>query len=232
MTTPPTASPELPDLDHLEALARAATPGKWKAMPFGRVVGGPPRHYINGSAPAQIASFNVTYHEQAPEDEPERQQANADFAAAANPEQVLALIALARRTQPEGEAPQADVETLLYDHQRAVEGVFEHGETGGFYDDLEASRQAIRDALATPAATLSPLCGAQHAESGKEATMADRVDAENYRAMLRVAERNGYASISCAIKSAPRRPALDGVKNYSIQRAAQLDGGQEGSDHA
>lgn len=106
MTATPTASPELLDLDRLEALARAATPGEWKAMPHGRVVGGPLRHYVNGSAKAQIASFGVTFHEQAPEDEPERQQANADFAAAANPEQVLALIALARRAQPEGEATQ------------------------------------------------------------------------------------------------------------------------------
>jgi hypothetical protein len=107
MTTTPTASPELPDLDKLEALARAATPGEWKAMPHGRVVGGPLRHYVNGSAKAQIASFGVTFHEQAPEDEPERQQANADFAAAANPEQVLALIALARRAQPESTGPDA-----------------------------------------------------------------------------------------------------------------------------
>lgn len=94
-----TAVPKLltPDLDTLEALARAATPGEWKAMPHGRVVGGPLRHYVNGSAQAQIASFSVTFHEQAPEDEQERQQANADFAAGANPAAVLALIALARR---------------------------------------------------------------------------------------------------------------------------------------
>ena len=149
MTTPPTASPELPDLDHLEALARAATPGKWKAMPFGRVVGGPPRHYINGSAPAQIASFNVTYHEQAPEDEPERQQANADFAAAANPEQVLALIALARRTQPEGEAPLRRCSKFGHRCNCAV-------------DCDPAKPHPSMDA------TLSPLCGAQHADSGKE----------------------------------------------------------------
>lgn len=64
--------------------------------------------------------------------------------------------------KPEGEAPQADVETLLYEHQRAVEGVFEHGETGGFYEALEESRKAIRQALAVPFA-------AQQAESGAQA---------------------------------------------------------------
>ncbi len=98
---------EPPDLDRLEALARAATPGEWTARPHGRVVGGPMRHYVNGSAQAQIAAFSVTFHEQAPDDEPERQQANTEFCAAANPAAVLALIALARRAQPEGEAPQA-----------------------------------------------------------------------------------------------------------------------------
>lgn len=97
MTTTP--SPELPDLDldRMEALARAATPGEWKAKRFGCVVGGPMRKYVNGSAQAQIAAFNVTFHDQAPDDEPERQQANAEFCAAANPSAVLALIALARR---------------------------------------------------------------------------------------------------------------------------------------
>jgi hypothetical protein len=105
MTTTPTASPELPDLDHLETLARAATPGEWKAMPHGRIVGGPLREYVNGSTQQQLAMLNVTIHDQDDEDVPDRQQANTEFIAAANPEQVLALIAIARRAQPEGEAP-------------------------------------------------------------------------------------------------------------------------------
>jgi hypothetical protein len=105
---------ELPDLDRLEALARAATPGEWNAQRHGCVVGGPMRKYVNGSAQAQLASFNVTFHDQDPDDELERQQANAEFCAAANPAAVLALIALARRAQPEGEAL-----TLLKDAARA-----------------------------------------------------------------------------------------------------------------
>lgn len=154
---------ELPDLDKLEALARAATPGEWKAMPHGRVVGGPLRHYVNGSAKAQIASFSVTFHEQAPEDEPERQQANADFAAAANPEQVLALIALARRAQPEGEAPQAAPLSEVH-IDRIARAYFSEQWA------VQHAKDAIHDAFqdARKSASLSPLCGAQHAESGKE----------------------------------------------------------------
>lgn len=156
---------ELPDLDKLEALARTATPGEWKAMPYGRVVGGPLRHYVNGSAPAQIASFGVTFHEQAPEDEPERQQANAEFAAAVNPEQVLALIALARRAQPEGEAPQAEPVTKV-----VCPGCNGIGTWIGQHDGYDDADCHMCDGTGKVAATLSPLCGDQHAESGKEAS--------------------------------------------------------------
>ena len=96
-TTHPSANDSGLDLDHLEALARVATPGEWIAKPHGRIVGGPMRNYTNGSTQAQIAAFSVTFHEQAPDDEPERQQANTEFSAAANPAAVLELIALARK---------------------------------------------------------------------------------------------------------------------------------------
>ena len=90
--TQPAAASESVDLQALRKLAMAATPGEWEAKPLGRVIGGPLRHYTNGSCQAQIASFSVTFHDQAPEDEPERQQANADFCAAANPAMILRLL--------------------------------------------------------------------------------------------------------------------------------------------
>jgi hypothetical protein len=156
MTTTPTASPELPDLDHLEALARAATPGEWKAMPHGRIVGGPLREYVNGSTQQQLAMLNVTIHDQDDEDVPDRQQANTEFIAAANPEQVLALIAIARRAQPEGEAPQAEPvgEVVLFGRE-CKEISWAKGKLPPVGAKLYTH---------PPAATLSPLCGAQHAD--------------------------------------------------------------------
>lgn len=70
LTALPTASPELPDLDRLEALAKAML-----------------------NAPTAIKA----------------EVAQQEFHEAATPAAVLALIALARRAQPEGEAPQADL---------------------------------------------------------------------------------------------------------------------------
>jgi len=104
MTTTPTASPELLDLDRLEALARAATPGPWLHR---HDPGNPPgvQHGVklSGELGTWVGDFldnadRVTEGGGAGE-------RNAAFVAAANPEQVLALIALARRAQPEGEAP-------------------------------------------------------------------------------------------------------------------------------
>lgn len=96
------------DLDKLEALARAATPGEWKAKKQGVIVAGPFRQYTNGSAQSQIAAFLVTGHDDDADDEPNRQQANADFCAALSPKAALQLIALARRaSQVSAAAPAA-----------------------------------------------------------------------------------------------------------------------------
>lgn len=95
MTTTP--SPELPDLDlnRLEALARAATPGPWEATHQTDDELDHAGYFIE--AAGQAISDDCT----APNDK------DAQFIAAANPAAVLALIALARRAKPEGEAPQA-----------------------------------------------------------------------------------------------------------------------------
>jgi len=165
MTTTPTAFPELPDLEKLEALANQVNNGY-------------------GSA-------------------------HSDFAAAANPAAVLALIALARRAQPEGEAPHwgpvrtvgdlmRNLMTLEQDASivtafhvdfegkrrcRAQQGITISSERVIDGRWIDSSRKDVPHAYVlwakpgefTPAATLSPLCGAQHAESGKEAAAAMRV---------------------------------------------------------
>lgn len=72
----------------------------------------------------------------------------------------LEIYAAARRAQPEGEAPQAEQKMTPEKLKAFVRANF---------DDLEAVVGAIRgNTPLAPAATLSPLCGAQHAESGKE----------------------------------------------------------------
>ena len=106
MTTTPTASPELPDLDRLEALARAATAGSWL---YRRDPGNP----IGAQHCVKLAGENGAWVCDCI-DNADRStvggiagERNAAFIASANPAAVLALIALARRAQPEGEAPQA-----------------------------------------------------------------------------------------------------------------------------
>ena len=71
---------------------------------------------------------------------------------------VLSLIALARRAQPEGEAPQADPYKLDDDDEvRYPNGTDVAIISAKRYYELRGFEEA---------ATLSPLCGAQHAESG------------------------------------------------------------------
>jgi hypothetical protein len=76
----------------LRALAEKATPGPWNAKRFGAIVAGPFREYANGTAQSQIVACSITFHSQAPEDEPERQQDNANFIAAANPAAILSIL--------------------------------------------------------------------------------------------------------------------------------------------
>jgi len=174
MTTTPTASPELPDLDHMEALARAATPGPWcwwTSNSTLRLTGADGRDggVLYGYARQGDGDVNCAPNNQA-------------FIAAANPAAVLALIALARRAQPECEAPQAEPEPMNTQSSRQylVEFMEKHftDKTYHRYIRGEATRNALAGDFAwqmaralrmlerAPAASLSPLCGAQHAESG------------------------------------------------------------------
>ena len=78
----------------------------------------------------------------------------------------------ARRAKPEGEAPQAEP-VLWQVLKRRDEGGEIWTDIGRrYYDSIRADQPdvEVRELYErAPAATLSPLCGAQHAESGKEA---------------------------------------------------------------
>jgi len=134
MTTTPTAFTELLDLARLEALARAATPGPWSWWTSNstlRLTGADGRDggVLYGYARQGDGDVNCAPNDQA-------------FIAAANPAAVLALIALARRAQPEGEAPLRKCSKFGHRCNCAV---------------------GCDPAKPHPsmAATLSPLCGAQ-----------------------------------------------------------------------
>jgi hypothetical protein len=170
------------NLDHLEALAKAATPGPWHWVNPGN---DQPRKLGEWRASLRtVQQFNTHRGDTLPkfivdaeEIRDENMDANANFIAAANPAAVLALIQLARRAQPEGEAPQADdtvIARLADIHSELLKaykaGALLAGGNGidaGAYDH---AKKAITewDLPDAPAATLSPLCGAQHAQSGNE----------------------------------------------------------------
>lgn len=90
-----------------------------------------------------------------------------------------ALVELARRAQPEGEAPQADEssEPLDVEFKQLADTILQATTNG---TRLEALRgmAALFDKQAAqnvPADTLSPLCGAQHAERGASVTLNGRI---------------------------------------------------------
>jgi hypothetical protein len=198
MTTTPTASPELPDLDHLEALARAANPGPWEWWTSNSVLRLSAADGIDGGvlqAYSHRGGSNICCG-----------MSDRAFIAAANPAAVLTLIALARRAQPEGEAPQAEQPALTVWNGPMPESNGKSNFTailmrkgGKVWDGITLDRSEYPDRVryeadrvryllgemaeppfildydadkhsgyVEPAATLSPLCGAQHAESGKE----------------------------------------------------------------
>lgn len=87
------------DLNELEALARAATPGPWELNRHGAVIGGPVQQYANGKGQNQLAMATGADWMRLDE-----MACNAAHIAAANPSAVLELIALARQAGGAGMA--------------------------------------------------------------------------------------------------------------------------------
>jgi len=170
MTTAPIASPELPDLDKLEEKARAATPGRWMRLFGERTVYDRMEDGCRGNA---IVRADLGY---GPQD-----ISNLDFIAGANPAAVLALIALARRAQPY--ATGGDVPGGLHLAGEGLRplGMQPEGEVCCVICGSAEPRTGTCGSddpsplCKTAAATLLPLCGAQHAESGKESAGPTRV---------------------------------------------------------
>jgi len=142
MTTTPTASPELPDLDKLEALARAATPGTWLhrkdpgnfgAMHCVKLPGERGEWVCDCVDNADVSTVGGVAGER-----------NAAFIAAANPAAVLELIALARRaalanqpapTVPAGDALRVEAGKLAPILRGMCEGGDVHGDGVDIYAD-------------------------------------------------------------------------------------------------
>lgn len=108
MNTKPTPSPELPDLDrdhldYLERVARAATKGPWDTHPITD-----DELYPRGLAITAAGGETISDEDTGPGDD------DAAFIAAANPAAVLALIALARRAQPEGKVVVSNRDAARY----------------------------------------------------------------------------------------------------------------------
>lgn len=132
---------------------------------------------------------------------------NEEFRAVRN-----SLIALARRAQPEGEAPQADPEQPNGGMHDSI-FVKVWGDAGGG----DAGRRKLAEyayALGKRAsATLPPLCGAQHAESGKEVAVFANDGSEPNWSIYAAAEavQQAAAPGALAIEAAKLAPILRGM---------------------
>lgn len=92
------ASPELPDIDRLEALARAATPGEWLMHETYACNG-----ELSGCRIVAEDGYELIGEDTGPGTK------DAEFIVSANPAAVLTLIEMARRAQPEGELDDMDL---------------------------------------------------------------------------------------------------------------------------
>lgn len=120
----------------------------------------------------------------------------------------------ARRAQPEGEAPQAESTRDKFEAHAKEQGLPLAGH-GGHYSNIRTRNRW----LGWEAATLPPLCGAQHAESGKE-----RGSIEDYN------EFNRLLDLYCDSQADNYAALVAYIDKWADRRAAQLDGGQEGSE--
>jgi len=200
MTTTPTAFPELPDLDRLEALARAATPSPWDLV-----------HVVDRSidhlCPVDrdnLSLLTVVHEGETPYGAVYRDD-DARFMAAANPAAVLALIALARRAKPEGEAPQA-----VYPSNEIMAEICE---VAGY---ANLSMQQIREVFDKHATA------AQHAESGTPAaSVQEQFDQWQHARLFAnppqsVTPYDAYVAGIAAQSQGAQAASIDGLPRYKL----------------
>jgi len=210
MTTTPTASPELLDLDKLEALFQARVE-PWMAACFGPRIS------------ADTTERNHRFIEEALELVQAGGMSKAD---------VLQLVDYTYG-RPIGELHQEVGGVMVTLAALCLaQGLDMHDaaevELARIWTKVEAIRakqltKPRGSPLPAPAATLSPLCGAQHAESGKEADAAEKAAA--YDELNRIAELHGFASAAAAIAAARRAP-------QQATAAPRIIGGQPWSKEA
>ncbi|MCS8058021.1 ead/Ea22-like family protein [Pseudomonas aeruginosa] len=98
--------------DHAELrrVAEAATPGPWSCNRHWAIVGGPTLEFTNGAAQQQIAMacWQSWMHE-------EELRNNAEFIAAANPKNVLALLDEIDRLKAENEELRGALQAVVDD---------------------------------------------------------------------------------------------------------------------
>jgi hypothetical protein len=232
MTTTPTASPELLDLDHLEALARAATPGPWD---LAKIIDRSIEHLCPVDRD-RLSLLTVVHEGETPYGAVFRDE-DAKFMAGIHPEQVLALIALARRAQ-QAAAPGAmaiEAAKLAPILRGMCEGGDVHGDGVDIYADGYIAGDG--DTYVVRAAALLEQIAATSAPGTPEVpkpTCMTEEQAEKWawkQIKLDVGTDGWTAGDSCNYFGF----FLWGWRyraQYERQRAAQLDGGQEGSDHA
>ena len=169
MTTTPTASPELPGLGYLQFRKKPVVIEaiQW---PGCRFLDAPPQWFIDAmhKTPGESGFLMRIGDDIFIETLEGRMRAEpGDWIIRGikgeiypcKPEIFEASYERADRAQPEGEAPQAE----------PVASVTDKYSRGGYNDEIDVLLRVGTKLYAhPPAAILSPLCGAQHAESGKE----------------------------------------------------------------
>ncbi|MBD8654160.1 hypothetical protein IFT68_00785 [Oxalobacteraceae sp. CFBP 13730] len=226
-TTHPFASDSGLNLDHLEALARAATPGPWSWWTSNstlRLTGADGRDggVLYGYARQGDGDVNCAPNDQA-------------FIAAANPAALLALIALARCAQPY--ATGGDVPGELHlagEGLRPLCGQPESEATQAaplsevqidriaraYFSEqwaVQHAKDAIHDAFqdARKSASLWPLCGAQHAKSGKETAQLSIGFANNDQG-VHVSVMQQHAGGAVTLLHQAKVPAGDSFARFAI----------------
>jgi hypothetical protein len=205
---------ELLDLDRLEALARAATPGPWAYQEDSDA-------YTHIVRPTHTPGRIVHHYSQ---DTSGVVEANARFTAGANPAAVLALITLARRAKPEGEAPQAVPVGYLMEWRESTRKRLVFKQLGPWQLKDMGNPTGI---IYTP---LGPITApaAQQAESGAQALSDAQCDEAAAKAMDRVAASHDMH----ALHINPDVRAHDDLRRELVRAGAALAAQSQGAQAA
>ena len=228
-TTHPSANDSGLNLDHLEALARAATPGPWS---LAKVIDRSIEHLCPVDRD-RLSLLTVVHEGETPYGAVFRDE-DAKFMAGIHPEQVLALIALARAALAHQPAQEQASTTRVTETKRAqleargyeVVGYVMQNSVNELctlaHGRVEWLGKGTVTDYGTPAQQ-EPVAAPQQASRSKRLHEEEvrEIAAEHIHDDTESAGRNGFFTFSAE--------GLDGFAIDLMDRAAQLDGGQEGS---